>query len=151
MLHPHHERARAGALRNSFPNLEAHLWLREISRVDRAVTTAPSFSWSDVVDEEGDLALPAIYCRHCTRKRFVGKGGKLSAQDVDRAIDYIRRTPAIRVRTTSPGEGLSPGRNRCHEPGSSGVAETIRAVTGATIRKPTDPALTCRPNCCHCR
>ncbi|HEY8486271.1 MAG TPA: KamA family radical SAM protein [Limnochordales bacterium] len=48
----------------------------------------------------------AIYCRHCTRKRFVGKGGKLSAQDVERAIDYIRRTPAIRDVLLSGGDPL---------------------------------------------
>ena len=42
-----HERAREDAPRNSFPNLEAHLWLREITRVDRVVAAAPSFRWSD--------------------------------------------------------------------------------------------------------
>src|SRR5699024_49785 len=56
-----HERAREHAPRNSFPNLEAHLWLREITRVDRAVTTAPAFRWSDALDEGEDLALPALY------------------------------------------------------------------------------------------
>src|SRR5699024_7850283 len=62
-----HERARENAPRNSFPNLEAHLWLREITRVDRAVTTAPAFLWSDALAEDEDPALPAIYCRHCGR------------------------------------------------------------------------------------
>ena len=85
-----HERAREGAPRNSFPNLEAHLWLREISRVDRAVTTAPSFSWSDVVDEEGDLALPAIYCRHCGRSGW-GATTRAVGDDLDFSPDRVRR------------------------------------------------------------
>ena len=48
----------------------------------------------------------AIYCRHCTRKRFVGKGGKMTAEDVDRAIDYIRRTETIRDVLLSGGDPL---------------------------------------------
>ncbi|HEY8498515.1 MAG TPA: KamA family radical SAM protein, partial [Limnochordales bacterium] len=48
----------------------------------------------------------AIYCRHCTRKRFVGKGGKMTAADVDRAIDYIRRTPQIRDVLITGGDPL---------------------------------------------
>ncbi|MEW6047361.1 MAG: KamA family radical SAM protein [Bacillota bacterium] len=48
----------------------------------------------------------AIYCRHCTRKRFVGKGGKMTAEDVDRAIEYIRQTPQIRDVLVTGGDPL---------------------------------------------
>ncbi|NLG70103.1 MAG: KamA family radical SAM protein [Firmicutes bacterium] len=48
----------------------------------------------------------AIYCRHCTRKRFVGKGGKMTAADVDRAIEYIRQTPQIRDVLITGGDPL---------------------------------------------
>ncbi|MBE3599519.1 MAG: KamA family radical SAM protein [Limnochordaceae bacterium] len=48
----------------------------------------------------------AIYCRHCTRKRFVGKGGKMTDEDVDRGIEYIRRTPAIRDVLITGGDPL---------------------------------------------
>ncbi|MGO1200338.1 MAG: DEAD/DEAH box helicase, partial [Dermabacteraceae bacterium] len=85
-----HERAREGAPRNSFPNLEAHLWLREISRVDRVVATAPSFRWSDAVDEDGDLALPAIYCRHCGRSGW-GATTRAVGDDLDLSPDRVRR------------------------------------------------------------
>src|SRR5699024_8036789 len=46
-----HERAREGVPSSSFTNLEAHLWLREITRVDRAVTTASALRWSDALAE----------------------------------------------------------------------------------------------------
>lgn len=90
-----HERARAGAPRNSFPNLEAHLWLREITRVDRVVAAAPSFRWSDAVAEDGDLALPAIYCRHCGRSGW-GATTRAVGDDLDLTPDRIRKDAAER-------------------------------------------------------
>lgn len=90
-----HERAREGAPRNSFPNLEAHLWLREITRVDRAVTTAPAFTWSDALDEGQDLALPAIYCRHCGRSGW-GATTRAVGDDLDLRPDTIRKDAAER-------------------------------------------------------
>ena len=88
-----HERARDGAPRNSFPNLEAHLWLREITRVDRTVTTAPSFRWSDALDEAEDLALPALYCRHCGRSGW-GVTTRAVGDDLDLRPDTIRKDSA---------------------------------------------------------
>ena len=64
------------------PSLEAHLWVRELSRINRAVTDTITFSWHDdgtatsggavaetAVNDPGFAAqqLPAIYCRHCGR------------------------------------------------------------------------------------
>lgn len=90
-----HERAREGAPRNSFPNLEAHLWLREITRVDRTVATAPSFLWSDATAEDTDLALPAIYCRHCGRSGW-GATTRAVGDDLDLTPDRVRRDAAER-------------------------------------------------------
>src|SRR5699024_2726453 len=85
-----HERARAKAPRKSFPTLEAHLSLRQITRVDRAVTTAPAFRWSDALDEGEDLALPAIYCRHCGRSGW-GATTRAVGDDLDLRPDTIRK------------------------------------------------------------
>ncbi|WP_143965790.1 DEAD/DEAH box helicase [Gordonia zhaorongruii] len=62
------------------PSIEAHLWVRELSRIDRSVTTGGiEFRWHDdgpaglgVSDEaeHPDFAaqhLPAIFCRNCGR------------------------------------------------------------------------------------
>ncbi len=39
----------------------------------------------------------AVYCRHCNRRRMVGQDdGVISEPELTAAIDYIRRTPAIR-------------------------------------------------------
>ncbi|MBB5832516.1 DEAD/DEAH box helicase [Brachybacterium aquaticum] len=88
-----HERARKEAPRNSFPNLEAHLWLREITRVDRIVSTAPTFTWSDALAEDDDRALPAIYCRHCGRSGW-GVTTRAVGDDLDLRPDRIRKDSA---------------------------------------------------------
>ncbi|MEN2536342.1 hypothetical protein AAER55_02845, partial [Acinetobacter baumannii] len=54
-----------------------HLWIRELSRIDRDVSTATHFRWSDdgtVLGQTTDdgtepevVALPAVYCRRCGR------------------------------------------------------------------------------------
>ncbi len=50
----------------------------------------------------------AIYCRHCNRRRLVGQEeSAISRDDLDQAIDYIRRTPAIRDVLISGGDPLT--------------------------------------------
>lgn len=61
------------------PGVEAHLWLRELSRVDRAVGSTLSegvFRWSDdgKTDENASSEktfLPACYCRSCGRSGWM--------------------------------------------------------------------------------
>ena len=77
-------------------DMAAHLWLREITRVDRAVTTAPAFRWSDALEEDEDLALPAIYCRHCGRSGW-GATTRAVGDDLDLRPDTIRKDAAERT------------------------------------------------------
>ncbi len=49
----------------------------------------------------------AMYCRHCTRRRFAGTyDGSRSKEELIQAIDYIRQTPVIRDVVVSGGDGL---------------------------------------------
>jgi len=49
----------------------------------------------------------SMYCRHCTRRRFSGQvGHAVPKPQLDAAIDYIRRTPAVRDVLLSGGDGL---------------------------------------------
>jgi len=49
----------------------------------------------------------SMYCRHCTRRRFAGQRDKsLPMQQIDRAIEYIENTPAIRDVLISGGDPL---------------------------------------------
>jgi lysine 2,3-aminomutase len=48
----------------------------------------------------------AVYCRHCMRKRRVGRNIQVTDADLDRAIGYIRQTPGIREVILSGGDPL---------------------------------------------
>jgi lysine 2,3-aminomutase len=50
----------------------------------------------------------AVYCRHCNRRRLVGQDdGVISVGALEQALDYIRRTPAIRDVLISGGDPLT--------------------------------------------
>ncbi len=49
----------------------------------------------------------AMYCRHCTRRRFAGQKDAASPTErIDRAIEYIARTPQVRDVLLSGGDAL---------------------------------------------
>lgn len=49
----------------------------------------------------------SMYCRHCTRRRFAGHtDDSASTEQVDRCIDYVRRTPEVRDVLLSGGDAL---------------------------------------------
>lgn len=50
----------------------------------------------------------SMYCRHCTRRRLAGQTDMArSRQEVAEAMDYIRRTPAVRDVLLSGGDPLT--------------------------------------------
>ena len=49
----------------------------------------------------------SMYCRHCTRRRFAGQHDKIQPREkIEKAIAYIRNTPAIRDVLLSGGDCL---------------------------------------------
>jgi lysine 2,3-aminomutase len=49
----------------------------------------------------------SMYCRHCTRRRFAGHHDKAPPQkQIDKCIEYIKETPAIRDVLLSGGDSL---------------------------------------------
>ncbi|MCL2065152.1 MAG: lysine 2,3-aminomutase [Candidatus Cloacimonetes bacterium] len=50
----------------------------------------------------------AMYCRHCTRRRKAGEtDAPMPNDDIDKAIDYIKKTPEIRDVILSGGDPLT--------------------------------------------
>ncbi|WP_214370457.1 DEAD/DEAH box helicase [Pseudonocardia sp. H11422] len=48
--------------------VDVQLWMREVSRLLRRLSSAPRFQWYEgAAAEDGTRALPSIYCRHCGR------------------------------------------------------------------------------------
>ena len=71
----------------------------------------------------------AIYCRHCNRRRLVGQAeSAISRQDLTDAVDYIRRTPAIRDVLISGGDPLTLTTARLEE-----IIAAVRAVPHVEI------------------
>lgn len=49
----------------------------------------------------------SMYCRHCTRRRFAGQKDAFSPRErIDKAIEYIERTPEVRDVLLSGGDAL---------------------------------------------
>ncbi|MEF9931800.1 MAG: lysine 2,3-aminomutase [Bacteroidales bacterium] len=49
----------------------------------------------------------SMYCRHCTRRRFAGqKDGETASDNIQKAIDYIAKTPQVRDVLLSGGDAL---------------------------------------------
>ncbi|WP_207454661.1 DEAD/DEAH box helicase [Herbiconiux sp. SYSU D00978] len=82
-------------------SVDVHLWVRELTRIDRAAAATPQFRWSDdgvvlghealdASDAGAHESFPAIYCRHCGRS---GWGVVLGATgtDLDSDDTDIRR------------------------------------------------------------
>ncbi len=71
----------------------------------------------------------AIYCRHCNRRRLVGQEeSPISRQDLDQAIGYIRRTPAIRDVLISGGDPLTLSTDRLED-----IVARVRAIPHVEI------------------
>jgi lysine 2,3-aminomutase len=48
-----------------------------------------------------------VYCRFCFRRETVGDSGPLSDADLDAALDYLARTPAVREVILTGGDPMS--------------------------------------------
>ncbi|WP_037182158.1 DEAD/DEAH box helicase [Rhodococcoides fascians] len=93
-------------------NVDVHVWIRELSRIDRAVATNTSYRWSDDgVHEDGDVMhLPALYCRHCGRSgwgaRLAPTGRTLDVTDESIRADHAAGASRFRALISAPAEAL---------------------------------------------
>ena len=71
----------------------------------------------------------AIYCRHCNRRRMVGQDdGVISREDLEAALDYIRKTPAIRDVLISGGDPLTLSTDKLEW-----IVASVRAIAHVDI------------------
>lgn len=101
-----HVRARVG---RSALSIDLHLWIRELTRIDRAATPVAQFHWADdgpvapgLDDRIETTWFPAVYCRHCGRSgwgvQLAPVGNELSATDDDIRRDHAARDTKSRFR-----------------------------------------------------
>lgn len=71
----------------------------------------------------------SMYCRHCTRRRFAGQNDCESpAERIQKAIDYIARTPQVRDVLLSGGDALMVGDNLLES-----IIQRLRAIPHVEI------------------
>ncbi|WP_245574632.1 DEAD/DEAH box helicase [Actinomyces dentalis] len=100
-----------GAPDRSAVNVEVTLWIREVTRVDRVLSSLPAFRWADAASEQArvdDPARPALYCRSCGRSGWgvvLAPTGQREKDDQSQ-VRRDRKTGDPRFRTLlhAPGE-----------------------------------------------
>ncbi len=82
--------------------VDLHLWVRELTRIDRVASAAARYLWSDdgELTDPGNVAperhaFPAIFCRHCGRSGW-GIGLAPVGSNLDTDDTAIRRNHAAR-------------------------------------------------------
>lgn len=106
-----HVRAEAGRVALG---VDVHLWIRELSRVDRAVRATTGYRWSDdgAVADESELYLPAVFCRHCGRSgwgaRLAPTGSALDVTDEAIRADHAAGAARFRALISAPAEAHVP-------------------------------------------
>ncbi|MGO9349551.1 MAG: DEAD/DEAH box helicase [Mycobacterium sp.] len=106
-----HIRARHGRRALS---VDVHLWVRELTRLDRAATGAPHFVWQDDGVRLGETEarpityLPALYCRHCNRSGWgvvlAPTGWDLDSDDTTIRRRKLRNDDRFRALIHAPAE-----------------------------------------------
>src|SRR5690606_31954918 len=85
-----------------------HLWVRALTRIDRAASPIVRFHWPDdgpvapSDDEARTTWFPAVYCRHCGRSgwgvQLAPIGNELAATDETIRRDHASRDSRSRFR-----------------------------------------------------
>ena len=133
------------ALGRQAPSTETHLWIRELTRIDREATAVPQFTWSDDgAREQSAAAFPAVYCRRCGRSGWgvllAATGTDLAAADKDKNIrgNHARREGRFRALISAPREGALDVSNQAKTPGVAWFDPANRTFTATP--EPDDPA-----------
>ncbi|MDQ2587311.1 DEAD/DEAH box helicase [Saccharothrix yanglingensis] len=96
-------------------SVDVHLWVRELTRIDRVAAASARFRWgddgppvADVYAEEARPSFPAIFCRHCGRSGWgIGLapvGTSLAVNDDDIRRDHAAREGRFRPLLYAPAE-----------------------------------------------
>ena len=110
-----HVRAVAG---RAALGVDLHLWIRELTRIDRVASSAARYLWSDdgalTDDGHGEPeaprlpAFPAVYCRHCGRSgwgiNLAAVGANLDSDDTAIRRNHAAHEGRFRALLYAPAE-----------------------------------------------
>ncbi len=123
--------------------VDLHLWVRELTRIDRVASSTAEYLWSD----DGSLAaavgadpfagqsrpvFPAIYCRHCGRSgwgvELAAVGANLAPEDSTIRRHHATHEGRFRALLYAPLEADHAG-------GNGGPAEAVEGLRWFSIRQ----------------
>jgi ATP-dependent helicase YprA (DUF1998 family) len=122
-------------------SVDLHLWVRELTRVDRVASATARYLWSDDGElaslpefgaaEPGQGSFPAIYCRHCGRSGWgvglAAVGSTLDADDTAIRRNHAAREGRFRALIYAPLEAA-------HAPAAHVSADTeLAAADGVAV------------------
>ncbi len=104
-------------------SVDVHMWVRELTRIDRAADTTARFRWGDDGppvgggdSEDVRPSFPAVYCRHCGRSGWgvalAPVGSSLAVNDETIRRNHASREGRFRALLYAPaeaGEGRAEG------------------------------------------
>ncbi|MDO8147512.1 DEAD/DEAH box helicase [Isoptericola sp. b515] len=105
------------AVGRSALSVDVHLWIRELTRLDRTTAGVAQFSWQDdgvatdpnVEADDGSRTFPALFCRHCGRSGWgvtlAPTGTDLDTHDRDIRGRHLRGDDRFRALVHAPAEG----------------------------------------------
>ena len=118
--------------------VDVHLWIRELTRINRAATNLARFSWED----DGALLpsnideipyFPAIYCRHCGRSGWgitlAPTGMDLDTDDDEIRTRHLHGSDRFRALIYAPQENNEPDA-KSEEVGVRWLLPSERRITG---------------------
>ncbi len=99
-------------------SVDVHMWVRELTRIDRAADTTTRFRWGDDGppvgggdSEDVRPSFPAIYCRHCGRSGWgvalAPVGSSLAVNDEAIRRNHATREGRFRALLYAPAEADS--------------------------------------------
>ncbi|MFF0372304.1 DEAD/DEAH box helicase [Micromonospora sp. NPDC005087] len=99
-------------------SVDVHLWVRELTRIDRAAAATTRFRWGDdgppiagADAEDVGPSFPAIFCRHCGRSGWgIGLapvGNSLAADDDGIRRDHAAKEGRFRPLLYAPAEAAT--------------------------------------------
>ncbi|MFC4909884.1 DEAD/DEAH box helicase [Actinomadura gamaensis] len=131
-----------------FLHIEAHLWVRSVSRLLRAVAPRPGFAWhgeaAPPIDVDTTLTgggrelLPAVYCRHCGRSGWAAISPERDPHDLINDPEKIYRAGVQDKRLLRALITATDDEVRARAEGRTGPDVLVLEANGRHVR-PFDP------------